>query len=211
MKRIGLLGGTFNPVHYGHLELAEYALREIHLDEVMFIPSASPPHKTKHHIESFEHRVRMLKLAVNDFDLFSVSEIEGFLSSPSYSIDMLRQLTKNTTNKVEYYFIIGIDAFLEIHLWKQFEEVLSSVHFIVAARSEISYKKLARYVSGLGYEKKDHYWYNMRNGMKIFYLEKMVTQVSSSEVRDKLTKNIEIDTLPSAVLKYIDTHGLYSP
>ncbi len=138
MKRIGLFGGTFNPVHCGHLELAEYARKEINLEAVIFIPSASPPHKTAHHIELFEHRVKMLRLALKDSDYFSVSEVEGLLSSPSYSIDMLDQIVQNTTNVVEYYFIIGIDAFLEIHLWKQFEEVLNSVHFIVAARYRIN-------------------------------------------------------------------------
>lgn len=209
MKRIGLFGGTFNPVHLGHLELAEYARDEINLDAVIFIPSASPPHKTQHQIQPFEHRVKMLSLALKDSDYFSISEVEGLLSSPSYSIDMLNQLLQITTDEVDYYFIIGIDAFLEIHLWKKFEEVLGSVHFIVAARCGIAKDTMERYISDLGYEKKEHCWYSFRNGKSIYYLEKMVKQISSSELRDKLIQTIAIETLPPGVGNYIDMHGLY--
>ena len=209
MKRIGLFGGTFNPVHCGHLELAEYAHRELQLAGVTFIPSASPPHKTDAHIESFEHRLEMLRIAVERYQYFSVSEIEGLLASPSYSIDMLNRLISNTTHKIEYYFIIGIDAFLEIHLWKEFQEALSLVHFIVAARYGISQGTVESYFSTLGYEKKDNCWYSRLHGKKIYYLEEMVVQVSSSELRGKFGQAIAVTSLPSAVRKYVEQHGLY--
>lgn len=209
IKRIGLFGGTFNPVHCGHLELAEYACEEMHLEHVIFIPSFSPPHKSDDYIESFKHRVAMLRVALQGYQSFSVSEIEGELTTPSYSIDMLRRLIESTEGEVDYYFIIGVDAFLEIHLWNKYEDVLAMVHFIVAARHGIEKNTIHQFFKSLGYEKNDEYWYSSRYNKKIHHLDEMVLQVSSTELRGRVTQSNCRTALPSGVRRYIDLHGLY--
>jgi nicotinate-nucleotide adenylyltransferase len=135
MKRIGLLGGTFDPVHCGHLELAGKAMEEFGLVKVLFLPTASPPHKRVDNVVSFEHRVEMIRLAIEGDDRFSLLEIESDIPAPNYTIDTLSLLLQNGETEKEFVFIIGIDAFLDIHLWKHHERVLNTIHFIIAARS----------------------------------------------------------------------------
>lgn len=211
MKALGLFGGTFNPVHRGHLELARHALNYCRLSEIVFIPAAVPPHKTKNTIVSFTHRVEMLKLAIGKEKNFSVSTVEKNLSYPNFTIDTLDQLTKNKNSFKEFFFIIGLDAFLEIHTWKDSEKVLNSVNFIVAARQGYSADKYYSYIGSLRYTKSDSFWYNAVTGKKIIYLDIEVPGISSSDVRNSIKqKKILTDLVNSKVLQYILKHQLYT-
>ena len=131
-SRIGLLGGTFDPVHTGHLQLAEAALREGNLDQVLFIPSASPPHKVGTPITSFAHRLAMLELVSKRNPRFACSGIEGDLPAPSYTIDTLRVLGGLFPEETKFFFIIGIDAFLDFATWKSYRDILRLVNIVIA-------------------------------------------------------------------------------
>lgn len=211
MRRVGLFGGTFDPVHLGHIELAEYALESCELDKVMFLPAAAPPHKFESVITSFQHRVQMIRLAIGADKRFSVSEIETHLTPPTYTIDTLKVLKASMPAGGELFFIIGSDAFLEIEYWKDHYSVLSQVHFIVVARSGDDSMQLLRSLSRLGYEKKDGYWYNGNTSKKIYFLDIDVAAISSSEIRAELRRGRSVDDmLDPAVKEYIQRHKLYT-
>jgi nicotinate-nucleotide adenylyltransferase len=210
MKRIGLLGGTFDPVHYGHLELAGKAMEEFGLVKVLFLPTASPPHKRVDSVVSFEHRVEMIRLAIKDNDRFSLLEIESNIPAPNYTIDTLSVLLQKSGSEQEFVFIIGIDAFLDIHLWKNHERVLSTIHFIIAARAGYRQNELLDYLKLLNYKKNGNHWCHSKSLKKIYYLDCDITDVSSSEVRMKLGAGESLEkVVPPSVIQYINNCKLY--
>ncbi len=127
VKKIGLLGGTFDPVHNGHLAVAKHVLRVLALDSIWFIPAASPPHKSAHEdgreISSFTHRVAMLERAISHHSSYVISDIEAKRSAPSYSIDTINILLQQIGEQADLFFIIGADAFIEIDTWKRYKEL----------------------------------------------------------------------------------------
>lgn len=134
MQRIGLFGGTFNPVHLGHLRIASEIRERLSLDLVIFIPTGNPPHKAMTEVISPEHRRRMVELAIAPYSFFKVSSIESERKGFSYSIDTVSALKKEMGDSAEFYFIIGIDAFLEINTWKKADELLTLCNFVVIPR-----------------------------------------------------------------------------
>jgi nicotinate-nucleotide adenylyltransferase len=131
---VGILGGTFNPPHLGHLRLAEEVAELYDLTKVIFIPTYIPPHKKADHIISAAHRLHMTRLACSDHPLFEVSDIEVERSGPSYTVDTLDFLKREF--KYETFFIIGTDALAEIHLWKDYEKLFGLSHFIIVERPQ---------------------------------------------------------------------------
>ena len=210
MKLVGLLGGTFDPVHCGHIELAGKAMAEFDLAKVLFLPTASPPHKRNANVASFEHRVKMILLAIQDDARFALLEIESKIPAPNYTVDTLSVLLRKKDPDNELVFIIGLDAFLEIHLWKDHEHVLSRIHFIIAARAGYKTDELHDYLKLLKYEKNGNYWCNDASHKKIYYLDCDITDVSSSVVRKKLSAGESLDeVVPPSVMEYIHNHKLY--
>ena len=130
--RIGLLGGTFNPVHNCHLSIAGQAQETLSLDRVLFIPSGVPPHKSRDSLAPAHHRLRMVQHAVAGLPGFTVSDVEANAPDTSYTIDTVRTLQE--TVKGEFWFIIGLDAFLEIGGWKSAETLLTLTNFLVLSR-----------------------------------------------------------------------------
>jgi len=210
--KIGLLGGTFDPVHNGHLQLAESALKEYRLDKVIFIPSAQPPHKTDTSVTSFSHRIAMLSLAGQGIDNFECSAIEGTLPKPSYTIDTLRELLKNYQTDCTLYFIIGADAFLDILTWKSYQEVLQTVHILISGR--IGYKSVQLFdlLKRLGYRPNDNSWTGNIAQKDIYLLKKTPEEHSSSTIRALIEKGESVHRLiPRAVFDYIQKNKLYQP
>jgi len=132
--RLGLLGGTFDPVHVAHLFMGALAADELNLSRVLFMPAGIPPHKQDNSITSHSHRLAMLRAAVKNEPLFDVSDLELLKDSPSYTIDTVRSLLKDADGGTELYMIIGSDSLLELHTWRDHVELLSLVRLAVYTR-----------------------------------------------------------------------------
>ncbi len=132
--RLGLFGGTFNPIHYGHLRSAEEVSEALNLRRVWFIPAALPPHKADAEVTPFEVRLAMTRLAVGRHPRLSVSDVEGRRPGKSYSIETLRHFREEFGPRAELFFILGLDAVLEIAFWKDYQELFTLSHFVVLDR-----------------------------------------------------------------------------
>lgn len=132
--KLALFGGTFDPVHRGHLAIARAAMKRFDLDQVYFVPADVPPHKGNRHLTEFQHRFAMLVLATADEKHFIPSLLEADSSQPNYSIRTVRRIKSQLDKSDTLYFLIGIDAFMEISTWKQPAQLLSECDFIVASR-----------------------------------------------------------------------------
>lgn len=209
-RRIGLLGGTFDPVHYGHLQFAQAALQECSLDKVVFIPAAEPPHKKGASITSFRHRLVMLRLAGRNMPCFECNAIEERLPKPSYTIDTLRELQEHCEIDCRLYFMIGADAFLEFLTWKSHQHILQSVDIILALRKGYSVDHLTVLLEKLGYVSTDGSWSAGEGKKNIHILKKTPDAYSSSAIREKIENGQPIDRfVPQAVIEYIRKNTLY--
>ena len=132
--RVGILGGTFDPIHVGHLMTAEAVRNEYHLEKVIFIPAAIPPHKQGQKVTPAIHRFMMTVLATCSNPYFEVSSLEMNRPGPSYTIDTIYELVHRFGNDTDFYFITGADAIQEIPTWDRIEELLGLCQFIAATR-----------------------------------------------------------------------------
>ncbi|MFH0781038.1 MAG: nicotinate (nicotinamide) nucleotide adenylyltransferase [Pseudomonadota bacterium] len=211
MKRIGLLGGTFNPVHFGHLQLAKAAMAECSLDQVVFIPSGQPPHKDEAIIASFADRIAMLQLAGANDKGFTCTAIEEELPVPSYTIDTLRAIGGRFPSPAIFFFIIGADAFLDLLSWKAYEEILRCVTLIVAERKGCHPDRLHEFLRKLQYvDRGNNVWQGKDSCRDIILLHTIPGNHSSTAIRAKISKGVfpEKDT-PSGVIAYIKEYALY--
>lgn len=195
--RIGIFGGAFNPVHNGHLKLANAYLAELNLDKMIFIPTAVPPHKTSEGLISGEHRINMLKSAITNNERFEISDIEFKRKGKSYSYDTICQLKKFYTND-EFYLIIGSDQFFYFHNWYRAGDILDMVTVCTAAREDNEYNMLCNYK-------------NSNDDMKKCIISNFdVFEISSSAIRNLILNGESISGLvPMEVEKYIKENKLY--
>lgn len=193
-KRIGILGGTFNPVHYGHLLAAEQVRYHLKLDTVIFIPAMIPPHKKAVSLIEARHRINMLRIAVKGNPFFEVSDIEMKHKVKSYTYDTVHTLKKIYPSDTVLYFIAGSDSALTIKTWKNYPQLLRSCKFIAVDRP--GYKLT-------GYRKK------FCNQIKIISMP--LLDISSSEIRTRIRKEQSIRyLLPVKVEEYIYSNKLYT-
>lgn len=195
--KIGIFGGAFNPVHNGHLKLADAYLTELKLDKIIFIPTAVPPHKTSEGLISGEHRINMLKSAITKNESFEVSDIEFKRTGKSYSYDTICRLKKVYTND-ELYLIIGSDQFFSFHNWYRALDILNMVTVCTAAREENEYNMLCNYK-------------NSHEDMKNCILSNFdVFEVSSTDIRNRIKNGESISPfVPKEVEQYIKENNLY--
>lgn len=214
-KRIGLFGGTFDPIHCGHVKAAESVQRIFDFDRILFIPSYIPPHKESVDVASAEHRLKMVELALTPFDRFSPSSIEIDARGTSYSIVTLNRI-KEMFPRADIYFLLGIDAFVEIETWKDYENVLEQCSFIVMSRPGYSLDQAKQVLS----DKYNQRIIEVRGPVpmdnagffihKIFLCPIHTLDISSSEVRKRVGKNQSIEGLvPEIVGNYIKEKRLY--
>lgn len=198
MEKIGIFGGTFNPIHNGHLHLIRACCTAFSFDRVLLIPAGIPPHKAAEDLAGDEHRLAMCRLAVADDPLISVSDIELHRQGKSYTFDTLTQL-KREYPQAEFYLIMGSDMFLTFRSWFRGKEMLQMVTLVTAAREKGQLKKLTA-------EKK-----RMEQlGARAFVLDIPVLALSSTTVRERLKKGLDVgDVLDKRVLGYIREHDLY--
>lgn len=209
-KKIGLLGGTFDPVHFGHLQLAQSAVEECSLDKVVFIPSAQPPHKKGASITPFYHRLAMLNLAGACENSFECNAIEDTLPKPSFTIDTLRELRKHYSTDCRFYFMIGADAFLEILTWKSHTAILRSVNIILSKRKGYDAEHLAILLKKLGYAASEGLWQGNDGKKSIYILKNIPDSLSSSAIRTMIKKGESVQQyLPESVIEYIKRNKLY--
>jgi nicotinate-nucleotide adenylyltransferase len=213
-QRIGLLGGTFDPVHEGHLAIAARAKEAVSLDRIIFIPAADPPHKTRPGA-SYSHRVAMLEAALigtgDNNELYDISLLEAERAAPSYTVDTLLELKKRLGEQ-NFYFIIGADSLVELHLWYRYQELPGLTDFIVAARPGISMQEINRAIAGLPgpfiFNESQQQW-RRKDGAEIVYLADVCKSISSSTIRMQLAQGQRPDTVDRRVLDYIIDHKLY--
>jgi nicotinate-nucleotide adenylyltransferase len=210
--RLGLLGGTFDPIHHGHLRSAEEIWEDFLLDRVLFIPAFLPPHKEERPISSFEHRQAMCNLAVDDNPHFGVTDLERFRKGPSYSIDTVRDIQRQHP-EAELHFILGRDAFLGIPSWGNFRELFSLCHFIVMTRPGYSRGP----VSGVLESVSPHFRHDPRSsrylhpsGKFVHFWETTLLDISSTRIRQYFREEMSTRyLLPESVVEYIRENGLY--
>ncbi len=196
-RTIGLLGGTFNPVHEGHLSIAREALRLFGLDGVWFIPCAVPPHKPTHNLASNEDRLAMLQLAIAGESRFAALPIEFERTGKSYTLDTV-QMLQLLNPDVAFVFIIGADTLPELHTWHQPLELLARVRLVTLARP--GYVPTAESLH-LPAPWPERLLADLRTGEPL--------AVSSREIRAQLAAGQPVDLVPAAVLRYIEDHNLY--
>jgi nicotinate-nucleotide adenylyltransferase len=195
-KRLGIMGGTFDPIHYGHLVTAEEALGQFDLDEVVFMPTGQPWMKTHNHVSPAEDRYLMVVVATASNPLFSVSRLEIDHEGPTYTVETLRALRASRPDDPELFFITGADAMLEILAWKESENVLELAHFIAATRPGYDIA---------GFEQEGPAQHPMVTVMSIPALA-----ISSTDVRLRVKEGRPIRyLLPEGVKSYIEKAGLY--
>jgi len=198
-KKIGIIGGTFDPIHNGHLLMAENSRKAFSLDKIIFIPAGIPPHKKDKNISSNVHRYNMTLLAINNNKHYFLSDIELKREGISFTVDTIKHL-KSIFSGAELYFIMGSDSLLQIEKWKDYEELLSLCNFIVAKRPNYDDEQLKRKVDNL----------NSLYKSSIYIVEGPVLDVSSSDIRNKVQRGESITYLvPNPVEEYIYKHELY--
>ncbi|MCD6193906.1 MAG: nicotinate-nucleotide adenylyltransferase [Candidatus Aminicenantes bacterium] len=213
-SKLGIFGGTFNPIHLGHLQAGEEIYRRARLDKILFIPAYIPPHKKQVNIAPAEDRLAMLRLALAGRQEFVPSAIEIEDQRTSYSIYTLKKI-KRLYPQAEPFFIIGVDAFLEIETWKDYEHVLEESNFLVMSRpgyqlAEVKEILPNRWQSRIAWLKEEEKESRFSSDYTIYLVEINALPISASEIRDKVRRGESIAHLvPPAVADYIHRHHLY--
>jgi nicotinate-nucleotide adenylyltransferase len=211
--RIGLFGGTFNPIHLGHLRGAEEVRESFGLRTVVFIPAALPPHKSPEEVAEVKHRLEMVRLAVTTNSSFSLSDVEIKRPGRSYSIDTIRHFREEYPEG-HLYFILGGDAFTEIETWKEFRSLFSLCNFIVMARPGFWKTPLPAQLPEalkqvLRYDREVSGWVH-NSGHTLHFQEITFLDISSTKVRELLERGESVRYLiPGEVGAYIRRYGLY--
>ena len=209
-RRLGILGGTFDPVHFGHLDAADAARRALQLDQVLLIPSSDPPHRPTDPMASGFHRFALVALAIHGHDALRVSDMELTRTGPSYTADTLRSVARQGWLPSQIFFILGSDAFAEIATWREFPAVLDSANFVVIARPGTTLDEAAARTPALRGRLRTPEETSDATGTSVFLVEARTRDVSSSGIRARLATRQTIDDLvPAAVARHIAAHHLY--
>lgn len=197
-KRIGILGGTFNPIHLGHLMIAEMALEAFNLNRVIFVPAKEPPHKEADVIEA-KYRLEMVHAAVLDNPNFLVSDVEMKREGKSYTIDTVRYFYNTYGPTTEFFFIAGTDTIQNLPTWKYIEELLDMCEFIGAIRPGAT-EDIGEIIE----------WFGQR-GSRIHILEVPEIKLSATDLRYRLREGLSTRyMLPRLVYQYIKRHKIYN-
>lgn len=199
--KIGIIGGSFDPIHFGHLIMAEYIREYKDLEKVIFVPTGTAPHKK--YSTTSDVRMKMVDMAITNNDYFASSNIEISSENVSYTIDTLKYL-RNICPDPEFYFIIGLDNLFNIETWKNFEELSTVTKFIVANR--IGYDKGDSSIQ----EKFDEL--TSKYGYDIEIIDTPIVEISSSDIRNRISEGKSIKYLtPQKIEEYIIENEFYQP
>ena len=202
-KRIGVLGGTFNPIHMGHLIMAEEVCKHHHLSKILFIPTYIPPHKYVNDLAEAHHRYQMIKAAISEKSKFQVSDLEIMREGKSYTIDTIQEILNHYGEDSEVYLIMGADSLNELELWKDIKRLSQLCHFVIVNRPGFKTEASTRLLEIIGND-------NILD-MERLRIEIAPVDISSTNIRNRLNDKVEIKGLvPERVESYIKEHGLYS-
>jgi nicotinate-nucleotide adenylyltransferase len=217
--RLGLLGGTFNPIHNGHLAIARQTREALGLDRILFIPTGDPPHKSHDNLAPAKHRYEMVRLAIASDPLFSISDVELRRTGKSYSIDTIRVVQQEYGADTTLFFLIGLDAFLDFQSWREPEALLSLCSFVIISRPGLSFQSLStmgllpplpiRSLADLDAGCRS-IW-EVQIGMhRLICLRLPPSEVAASDIRKRIGQNMPVaNLLPPLVQSYILDHHLY--
>jgi len=213
-SRVGILGGTFDPVHNGHLAVAEAVRQALTLSSILFVPAFLPPHKPTYTISAFEHRAAMLELAVAGRPGFQLSRLEAEREGKSYSIDTLRALHHSLGKEAQLFFIIGMDAFADVFTWKAQSELLDHASFVVVGRPDHCLQSCEQTVAanfpGYVFVEAVGSWQGELGKGAIHPVAMPPVNISSTEIREAVRRGESIlHLVPATVAAYIEAHGLY--
>jgi nicotinate-nucleotide adenylyltransferase len=194
---LAIFGGTFDPIHIAHLEVARAARRECFLDRILFVPASQPPHKPEGCTATYEHRYEMVRLACADHASFEPSRLEapGRDEMRNYAIFTIRRVAAQLTQHDRLFFLLGADAFREVTSWYHWRRVVREVEFIVVNRPGYAVDEAI-----------------VPEGARIHVLRSVSSPISSSDIRKRLETGQSVrGLLPPAVARYITRHQLYRP
>ena len=201
-RRVGVLGGTFDPVHYGHLVIAEEVYAALDLAEMVFVPAGHPPHKPESVVAAAHHRLAMLELAIANNPHFSISRVDLERSGPSYTVETLRLLRQQWGKQTALYFLIGWDSLEDFLTWRDPAGILEYVSYLVAVRRP-------------GYAEESGYRASLEARLpgiiqRLLVVPAPQLEISSTELRERVAEGRPIKyQLPECVEQYIEQFGLY--
>jgi nicotinate-nucleotide adenylyltransferase len=218
--KLGLYGGSFNPIHRCHLIVADAAYRRLGLDVVLFIPTGDPPHKPSSEFIPSAHRLEMVRLAIAPYPYFQLSDIETRRSNKSYSIDTIREIQQRYPPDTQLVFIIGLDAFLELPTWREPEALLSTCDFAVVARAGWTFVSLndlpflevqkQTELAKIDRGEVDLAKVPLKSGRALWVLRIPPCDASAKDIRRRLRNRQDVaDSLPASVESYIRGMDLY--
>jgi nicotinate-nucleotide adenylyltransferase len=218
--RVGLLGGSFNPIHNGHLAIAHHVHERLQLARILFIPTGNPPHKPSDSLAPAKARLEMVRLAITDTPFFEVSTIELDREGKSYSVDTVREIQTQCGPSSKLFFIIGLDAFLEFPTWKAPEELLRLCHFVIVPRPGQSFQALAKMallsdvhaqaLTQLDKGVLSQVDIPISNSSGLTCLAIPSNPISASDIRRRIRSGLPLaNMLPPPVESYILHHSLY--
>jgi len=222
LEYIGLFGGTFNPIHLGHVQVVQEVKKGFGLGKIFIIPSALPPHKERDGLVGAGDRIEMIRLAFSNHPDFAVSDVELKRSGPSYTIDTVRHFKSILAEDTELYLIMGLDAFLEIDTWKSYKDLFLMIPFIVMSRSTVGedgtvfgWKPVEDYLKSRiseGYNiSTSQSSYIHEEKRPVFVFDVTPVDISSTKIRKLVKRKSTIKSLvPELVEDFIKTKGLYS-
>lgn len=202
MRRVGLIGGTFDPIHYGHLVVAEEIRAALDLADMVFIPTGQPPHKREGTVTAAEHRFAMLELAIASNPHFSISRVELDRPGPSYTVETLRLLRQQWGGQTAFYFIIGWDSLEELTTWHDPAGILEQLAYLVAVHRP-------------GYQEEPGYRKRLENRLpeiqqRLLTMPAPQLDISATDLRLRVAEGKPVKyQIPEAVENYIVQHGLY--
>jgi nicotinate-nucleotide adenylyltransferase len=215
--KVGIFGGTFNPIHYGHLRAAEEVREKLEFDKILFIPSGSPPLKIKE-LADAKHRYKMTRLAIVTNRLFELSDIECRLSGKSYTVKTVEELKKNNP-EIEFSFILGIDAFLDVTNWWHPERLITLANFVIISRHGFRFIDLQispyikinrRILKRLDNAEIETYTIKLKSSRNATFLRLTPIGISSTGIRRLLKEGKSIKyLLPAELESYIIANKLY--
>jgi len=210
--RVGIFGGSFNPIHFGHLRSAEEVREMLKLDLVYFVPASSPPHKPEGELAPAEHRLQMVRLATKGNRHFMVSDAEVRRAGRSYTIDTAKHFTTTLRNQAQIFILMGSDQFLELETWKECDELVKLCSIAVHTRlgaGEMAPRVSLAALNRFGYIREQDHYVNS-SGQTLSFVQTTFFPISATQIRQKIQNQESINyLLPGDVVDYIRRHAIY--